>query len=66
LAATVQAEIPDEGVQLIDGIYIRATKQKVKVPRLMLSLPKLVTKQNLDSVLSWDEQIAALEKKVKK
>lgn len=66
LAATVQAEIPDEAVQLMDGIYIRATKQRVKVPRLMLSLPRLITARTIDRVPSWDEQIKALEKKLKK
>jgi ribose transport system substrate-binding protein len=66
LAATVQVGWPDQVVALMDLAYIRATQQKAKVPKIMLGYTVLVNKQNLTKVRSWDEEIAALAKKVKR
>jgi ribose transport system substrate-binding protein len=65
LQATVQAAFPGIVRRLIDAAYILATKQRASVPPVVLPTPYVVNKSNIDRMPSWDDEIEALERKVK-
>jgi len=61
LAATVQNDSPGIGRETVKAAYLWATKQNAGSPRVVVLLPRVVTKANVNSIPSWDEAIKAIK-----
>jgi ribose transport system substrate-binding protein len=57
VAAIVQVDAVNQGAQAAAGAYNILTKQGGRLPRVVVMRPKLLTKDNLDSATSWEEQL---------
>jgi ribose transport system substrate-binding protein len=59
-AATVQGDSPGVGIETVKAAYALAAKIPLKT-KLVILLPRIVTKANVDKIPSWDAQIKAIK-----
>ena len=57
LAATVQGDAPGIGRETVKAAYLWATKQNKSLPKVVILPPRIVTKANVGSIPSWDQEI---------
>jgi ABC-type sugar transport system substrate-binding protein len=62
LAATVQGQSPGLGIESVTAAYDLITKQHLPLPKVIVLLPRIVTKENVDKILDWDAQLKAIKK----
>ena len=60
LAATVQGDSPGVGRETVKAAYALAAKLPLKT-KLVILLPRIVTKANVNSIPSWDAEIKAIK-----
>ena len=51
----------NQGAQAAAGAYAVLTKQGGRLPNVVVMRPKLLTKQNLNSVTSWADQLTKIK-----
>ena len=61
VAAIVQVDAVNQGAQAAAGAYAVLTKQGGRLPNVVVMRPKLLTKQNLNSVTSWADQLTKIK-----
>ncbi|MCD6728334.1 MAG: sugar ABC transporter substrate-binding protein [Solirubrobacteraceae bacterium] len=61
ISAVVQVDAANQGAQAAVAAYNQLTKQSLPLPNVVLRSPQLITKDNLGSVASWKDQLAAIE-----
>jgi ABC-type sugar transport system substrate-binding protein len=61
IAATVQVDIVNTGVQAARAAYSLITKQNLPLPRTVIRPAALVTKANVNSIPSWAAQVKAIK-----
>ena len=59
-AATVQGDSPGVGRETVKAAYALAAKLPLKT-KLVILLPRIVTKANVNSIPSWDAEIKAIK-----
>jgi ribose transport system substrate-binding protein len=59
-AATVQGDSPGVGRETVKAAYALAAKQPLKT-KLVILVPRIVTKANVNSIPSWDAEIKAIK-----
>jgi ribose transport system substrate-binding protein len=59
-AATVQGDSPGVGRETVKAAYALAAKAKLPT-KLVILLPRIVTKANVNSIPSWDAEIKAIK-----
>jgi ribose transport system substrate-binding protein len=59
-AATVQGDSPGIGRETVKAAYALAAKQPLKI-KLVILPPRIVTKANVSSIPSWDEEVKAIK-----
>jgi ribose transport system substrate-binding protein len=57
LAATVQGDAPGIGRETVKAAYLWAMKQNKSLPKVVILPPRIVTKANVGSIPSWDQEI---------
>ncbi|MBM3677156.1 MAG: sugar ABC transporter substrate-binding protein, partial [Actinobacteria bacterium] len=61
LAASVQNASPGIGRETVKAAYLLATKQTAGMPKVVILPPRIVTKANVNSLPSWDDEIKAIK-----
>jgi ABC-type sugar transport system substrate-binding protein len=61
IASTVQVQPVTWGIQLARAAYSLVTKQNLPLPKIVVSVSQTVTKDNISSIPSWDNQIKAIK-----
>jgi len=62
LAATVQGAPIDLGIQSVTAAYDLITKQHLPLPKVVVEPPRIVTKANVNTIVNWAQQLAAIGK----
>lgn len=61
LAATVQGDAPGIGRETVKAAYLFATKQGGSLPKVVILPPRIVTKANVNSLPSWNDELKAIK-----
>jgi ABC-type sugar transport system substrate-binding protein len=61
LAATVQGDAPGIGRETVKAAYLFATKQGGTLPKVVILPPRIVTKANVNSLPSWNDELKAIK-----
>jgi ABC-type sugar transport system substrate-binding protein len=61
VAAIVQVDAVGQGAQAAGAAYNLLTKQNLPLPNVVVRRPQLLTKDSLDSVTSWSDQLARIK-----
>jgi ABC-type sugar transport system substrate-binding protein len=61
IAATVQVDAVNQGAQAAGAAYDVLTKQGLPLPNVVVRTPHLLTKANVNTSVSWSEQLAQIK-----
>jgi ABC-type sugar transport system substrate-binding protein len=61
VSAIVQVDAVNQGAQAAGAAYDVLTKQGLPLPNVVVRGPKLITKDNIGSVASWKDELAAIK-----